>query len=579
MKAKREVPWKFLDEHRGTAFGGEWPSLPELFALTTLRYPDRACFTVFEPDRRSLSYAEAMDKIEAAARRLRSLGIGKGDKVAVSGKNSPEWAVAYFAILFAGAVVVPLDYQLSVPELANLVRAGDVVALFVDEEKEAELAASCPTLKIVLSIAAGRKGNVLDMDADLPLPRGGKLPPDAPAEADLAAILFTSGTMGSPKGVMLSHRNFVSDCFLAQANLSIFYTDVFYALLPIHHAYTMLAVFIESVSVGAELVFGKRLVVKQVLKDFREARVTMFLGVPLLFNKILAGILKGVKEKGPVADALVHLLMGISFAIKKLTGKNLGKSLLKSVLDAASFSTIRICISGGGPLSPKVFRRYNELGIDFVQGYGLTETSPILTLNPTDAFIVTSVGKLLPRVEMKILEPDAEGVGEIAVRGPMVMSGYYKLPEETAEVLSPDGWFSTGDLGRVDEADYVYLEGRVKNMIVTEGGKNVYPEEIENRFQLFDEVEQILVSGYVEDAETKSEGIEAMLYPNAEHFRNGYGQGLDWEAAEARLHGIVGEVNQKLLPYQKITKVTVLRERLEETTKKTVKRFTVAKGL
>jgi long-chain acyl-CoA synthetase len=573
MKTTRDEPWGFLDEYRGTVFKGEWPTLPELLSLSARRYPDRACFTVYEPERRSLSYREALAKVEGAARALRSLGIGRGDKVAVTGKNCPEWAVAYFAVLAAGAVVVPIDYQLTVAEMANLIAAGDVSALFVDEEKEAELSAACPGLKAVYSLAAGGKGYVLDLDS----PSAPAFQP--PAEGDLAAILFTSGTMGTPKGVMLSHRNFVSDCFLAQANLNIFYTDVFYALLPIHHAYTMLAVFIESVSVGAELVFGKRMVIKQVLKDLKEAKVTMFLGVPLLFNKLLAGILKGVKEKGPIANGLVHLLMGASFAVKKLTGRNPGKRLLRSVLDKASLSTIRICISGGGPLAPKVFRRYNELGIDFVQGYGLTETSPIVTLNPTDAFIVTSVGKILPRVEMRILEPDAEGVGEIALRGPMVMSGYYKLPDETAEVLGPDGWFKTGDLGRLDSRGYVFLEGRAKNIIVTEGGKNVYPEEIENRFQLFDEVEQILVCGYIEDEATKSEAIEAMLYPNAEHFKEhaAEGGGIDWDAAEEALGAIVDEVNQKLLPYQRISKVTILRERLAETTKKTVKRFAVGR--
>jgi long-chain acyl-CoA synthetase len=572
MKTTRDEPWKLLDEYRGTVFDGEWPTLPELLSLSALRYPDSACFTVYEPERRSLSYREALAKVEAAARKLRSLGIGRGDKVAVTGKNSPEWAVAYFAALTAGAVVVPIDYQLTIPEMANLVAAGDVSVLFVDEEKEAELAAACPGLKAVYSLEAVRKGYILDLDS----PSAPDF--DRPAEGDLAAILFTSGTMGTPKGVMLSHRNFVSDCFLAQANLNIFHSDVFYALLPIHHAYTMLAVFIESVSVGAELVFGKRMVIKQVLKDLKEAKVTMFLGVPLLFNKLLAGILKGVREKGPIATGLIFLLMGISFAVKKLTGKNPGKKLLSSVLDKASLSTIRICISGGGPLAPKVFRRYNELGIDFVQGYGLTETSPILTLNPTDAFIITSVGKLVPRVEMRVLEPDAEGIGEIAVRGPMVMMGYYKMPAETAEVLSDDGWLRTGDLGRVDDADYVYLEGRAKNLIVTEGGKNVYPEEIENRFQLFDEVEQILVCGYIEDEAMKSEAIEAMLFPNAEHFkaRAAEGGGIDWELAEDRLREVVEEVNQKLLPYQRISKVTILRERLAETTKKTVKRFAVA---
>lgn len=574
MKIEREFPWEFLDDYRGTTFYGEWPTLPELFALTARRFPDRASFTIYEPDRKSLTYRESLAKIEGAARKLRSLGIGRGDKVAVAGKNSPEWAIAYFAVLTAGAIVVPLDYQLPIHELANLVKAGDVVALFGDEEKEAELQAACPGLKAAFSLAAGRPGYVLDLDAP------GAPAFESPAEDDLAAILFTSGTMGTPKGVMLSHRNFVSDCYLAQANLPVYHTDVFYALLPIHHAYTMLAVFIEAVSTGAEIVFAKRMVIKQVLKDLKEAKVTMFLGVPLLFNKILAGIIKGVKEKGPIVFGLIHALMGISFMIKKLTGRNPGKRIFHSVLDKASLSSIRICISGGGPLAPSVFRRYNELGIDFVQGYGLTETSPILTLNPTDAFIITSVGKLIPRVELKILEPDADGVGEIAVRGPMVMSGYYKMPAETAEVLSPDGWLRTGDLGHADERDYVYLEGRAKNLIVTEGGKNVYPEEIENRFQLFDEVEQVLVCGYIEDEETKSEGIEAMLFPNADRFK-GSGQGgaaLDWKAVEARLRGIVEEVNQKLLPYQKISRVTVLRERLAETTKRTVKRFAVHKA-
>jgi long-chain acyl-CoA synthetase len=571
-KMKQRVePWKFLDDYRGTAFPGEWPTLPELLALGALRYPDRACFTVYEPERRSLSYREALAKVESAARKLRSLGIGRGDKVAVTGKNSPEWAVAYFAVLTAGAVVVPLDYQLTVPELANLVKAGDVVALFVDEEKEAELSAACAGLKALVSLASGRKGNVLDLDA------AGAPAFQPPAEADLAAILFTSGTMGSPKGVMLSHRNFVSDCYLAQANLPVYYTDVFYALLPIHHAYTMLAVFIEAVSTGAEVVFAKRMVIKQVLKDLKEAKVTMFLGVPLLFNKLLAGIMRGIREKGPIAYGLIKALMGLSFLIKRLTGKNPGKAIFRAVLDKASLASIRICISGGGPLAPSVFRHYNELGIDFVQGYGLTETSPILTLNPTEAFIITSVGKLIPGAEIDILEPDSKGVGEIAVRGPMVMSGYYKMPAETAEVLSPDGWLKTGDIGYVDDSKYVYLEGRAKNLIVTEGGKNVYPEEIENRFQLFDEVEQVLVCGYMEDEEMKSEGIEAMLFPNAEHFKAQAGA-PDWAAAEARLRAIVDEVNQKLLPYQKISKVTVLRERLAETTKKTVKRFAVAKN-
>jgi len=357
-----------------------------------------------------------------------------------------------------------------------------------------------------------------------------------------AAILFTSGTTGVPKGVMLSHENFVSDCFLAQANLNISHEDVFYALLPIHHSYTMLAVFIESLSVGAELVFGKRMVVKQILSDLKEAKITMFLGVPMLFNKLLAGIMKGVKEKGVFVYAMIRTLMAISGGIKKLTGINPGKKLFHSLLDKASLSSIRICISGGGPLDPKVFRQYNELGIDFVQGYGLTETSPILTLNPVEHYKETSVGKTLPEVEMRIVDPDQDGVGEIVVRGPMVMQGYYKMPEETAQVLSQDGWLRTGDLGKLDNENYLYLAGRIKNLIVTEGGKNVYPEEIENEFQLYDEIDQILVRGYNPDGKSVAEEIEALVYPNQDWISQNH---LEPHQVEARIQDIITEVNQK----------------------------------
>ncbi|HEY9595571.1 MAG TPA: AMP-binding protein, partial [Spirochaetia bacterium] len=289
MKEQRPTPWKFLDDYRGSIFNGEWPTLPELLAITVKRFGDRPFLTVYEPDRVSLTYNEAATVIAAVARKLRSIGIGHDSKVAVTGKNSPEWAIAYLAVLTAGAIVVPIDYQLSPAEIVNLVKAGDASVLFCDEEKLAEVSRGCTGLRAVFSLAPNAPEHVTTLDAK-----------DAPAfeparDTDLAAILFTSGTMGKPKGVMLTHRNFVADCFLAQGNLGIFHTDVFYALLPIHHSYTMLAVFIESVSVGAEIVFGKRMVTKQILKDLKDAKVTMFLGVPLLFNKVLAGIMKGVR--------------------------------------------------------------------------------------------------------------------------------------------------------------------------------------------------------------------------------------------------------------------------------------------
>jgi len=561
---RTEKPWEFLKDYKGKAFNGEWPTLPEMYKITVSRFPDRACFTVYDPDRISLNYTESLKIIEAVARWLHNKGVRKGDRVAVTGKNAPEWAVAYLGVLFAGGVVVPIDYQLKNEETDLLIKTAGAKILFVDEEKHEYYNSKPAGLEDVISLRQGIGTYIYTLDgpaADIP----------QAAEKDLAAILFTSGTTGIPKGVMLSHQNLVADCYLAQGTpLIVLHTDVFYAILPIHHSYTMLAVFIETISTGAEVVFGKKMITTQILKDLKEAKITMLLGVPMLFNKVLAGILRGVKAKGPIVNGLIRFMMGISGCIKKVFKKNPGKKMFKSVLDKASLTTVRICISGGGPLAPSVFRKYNQLGIDFVQGYGLTETSPIITINPVEQYKETSVGRTCPGVDMKILNPDERGIGEVIVKGPMVMMGYYNMPEETAASFTPDGYLKTGDLGYMDSEDYLYLTGRAKNMIVTEGGKNVYPEEIENEFQLFEEVEQVLIRGYLLDAKFKSEGIEALVYPNPEFKENG--ESLSAAAMKDRIGTIIKTVNERLQPYQKISKHEVLDKPMEMTTTKKIKR-------
>jgi long-chain acyl-CoA synthetase len=560
-----------LDPFRGRVFTGPWPNLPELLAISAERFPDRACLTVYEPDRISLTYREALDRIGRVAARLVALGVKPGDRVVVTGKNGPEWAVAWLAVLHSGAVVVPLDAQLHREETDNLLRAADARVAFVDEEKFDEVDAARFGLAAVISLSKRKPGYIYDTMAAAPLPRVPR------GIEETAAILFTSGTTGTPKGVMLSHRNLVADCFLAQANLTILHTDVFYALLPLHHSYTMLAVFIEALSVGAEIVFGRKMATSQILRDLKEARITMFLGVPLLFNKVLAGIMKGVRAKGPLVYGLIRGLMAISGLVKKVSGVNPGKAIFGAILDKASLRTIRICISGGGPLAPSVFRLYNQLGIDFIQGYGLTETSPILTLNPVEHYKETSVGKLIPGVEARLLEPDAAGRGEISVRGPMVMQGYFRATEETAKVIDAEGWFRTGDIGWIDHDKYVYLTGRAKSLIVTEGGKNVYPEEIENRFQLHEEVEQVLVRGWVPDKATAAEEIEVLVYPS-EEWRKTLPEGDPAKLqalVEERVAAVVAKVNESLLPYQRITRTRLLSEPMEMTTTKKIKRFAV----
>jgi len=586
---KNNNPWDFLDQYRGKTFKGEWPTIDKLFEITAHRYPERRCFTSFDGEEISLTYGDAYGIVTGISKYLSQRGIKRGDKIALTGKNSPEWTLAFLSILSAGGVVVPIDYQLETEKILHLARFAGSRCLFIDEEKY-DYAKQSGDFSLIISLSDKRPGYILDIagkgettrpepdkpeknevtaetgqfDDSLQKPSPGM----QPEEDDLAAILFTSGTTGNEKGVMLTHGNLVSDVFLAQSLLNVSKNDVFYALLPLHHSYSMNAVFLQAISVGAEIVFAKRLVVKEILSDLKRGRVTMFLGIPLLFNKLLKGILKGIREKGIVVYAIVRLLMGFSGLVKKVLKVNPGKRLFHSILSKASLDSIRICISGGGPLAPSTFKMYNQFGIDFVQGYGLTETSPIVTLNPVERYKVTSVGKVIPRVDVRIKDEDEKGIGEILIKGPIVTGGYYKNPEATREAFTEDGYLKTGDLGYLDSENYLYLAGRKKSMIVTEGGKNVYPEEIEDHFQLYEEIEQIVVRGFTKDEQMKVEGIEALVYPSPDYFEE-YGE----KGKRERIGRIISEVNRELLPYQRIERFTLLDEPMEMTTTKKIKRY------
>jgi long-chain acyl-CoA synthetase len=573
-KSTTSYPWSFLDAFRGTVFNAQWPTFPQMMMISAGRYPDSPCFTDFDgPDgsKRTLTYSQVLAQVQTLAKWMISQGIKNGDTVAVSGKNSPEWATVFLAALFAGAVIVPIDYALHENEMENLIETAKPKLLFIDEDK----------FKYFCEHAGGF--TVLSLSPKFPdvyirnLTADGDVADNPPAQShDTAAILFTSGTTGRPKGVMLTHENFVSDCYIAQLNFNHGNGDVFYALLPIHHAYTMQAAFINPLSTGAEIVFGKSMAVSRLMRELREGKITVMLGVPLLYNKLLAGIKKGIRDKGIVVAGAMKLLMNVSYLVKKITKKDPGRILFRPVLEQANIATLRVAICGGGPLSASVFKAYNAAGINFIQGYGLTETSPIIALNPVDHFKIDSVGKdFAPYEDIRILHPDKDGIGEIAVKGPMVMKGYYNMPEETAKVFTDDGYFKTGDIGSLDDEHYLRLCGRAKNIIVTSGGKNVYPEEIEDAFQLYDDIQQIVVQGYIEDKTTNSEGIEALIYPGDLIYDRLKITRTDSFSSDDVLEIIqndVDAVNRTLQPYARISKVTILEQPMETTTTLKIKR-------
>ena len=566
MKTKDNfTPWNQFDTYRGKEFSGEWPTIKELFHINTMRYPDNTCWKEYSPKEISLTYKEAEEKVKEVSSWFLSLGVKKGDKIIVSGKNSVAWAVTYIAVQYAGCTVVPLDSSLHDEDFIKFAKFSDSVVLVADNDRMKKVAGSLPMLGYASLEENGTYPSIMTLSAPY---RDGHVM----TEDDVAAILFTSGTTGTPKGVMLTNKNIVSDIFISQANMNIYPSDVFYAILPIHHAYTMLAVFMEGLGAGASVVFGKKLVVSQMLKELKEAKVTMFLGVPMIFNKLYAGLLAGVRKKGVVVYGLIRFLMGISGFLKKAFGLKVGKKMFGFLLKNLSLENCRICICGGGPLPSSTFQGFNELGLDFVQGYGLTETSPITHLNPIYAFKVESVGKNVALTEAKIVDADSEGNGVIYIKGPQVMKGYYKNQEATDEILDKDGWINTGDVGHIDSEGYLYLTGRAKSIIVTEGGKNVFPEEIEDKFQLYDDIEQICIIGYVKDKALKAEGIRAIIYPS-----KNVRETMKDDEIQKKMEGIISDVNKNLQAYKKISMVTVAKEPLEMTSTKKIKRFVVAK--
>lgn len=566
---------KELQPYKGKFFDGEWPTITEMFNIALSKYADRPCFTVFEKKEKiCLTYKDVHERIKNVASYLSAQGVKKGDKVVLTGKNSIQWGISYFAINYAGAVVVPIDAQLPVERMLKLAEFADSVFLITDGEVFSKIPSDNAWhngLLGRLTLTGSHEGitGVMDVKAEKLIDYV-KI-----SENDLAAILFTSGTTGNEKGAMLTNRNIISDTYLVADGMGVDETDVLYALLPLHHSYCCTTVLLETVKHGASCLFGHGIVVSLMINDLKRGGVTVFMGIPLLYNKLLNGIMNKVKAQGKLTYALVSTLMWINGFFKKYFHCAPLKGFFnKKILSNLGLDKSKILICGAGPLSPKVFKQYQQLGLDFLQGYGLTETAPVLTLNPINHFKLDSVGRVLGQMDIIIADADSSGVGEIRVKGPNVTPGYYKDEENTKALFDENGYLKTGDLGYMDSEKYVYLKGRAKNLIVTEGGKNVYPEEIEDAFQTYTNVEQILVRGFQQKKDVPCECIEAVIYPSPDYYK---AKGFTPEQIKADIEATVKSVNQNLMIYKKIEKITIIDKPMDMTTTKKIKRNTVAK--
>lgn len=548
-----------------------WPTLMQMFEESSKLYAHRLCFTILDPENSfSMTYEEAVRTIQQVAFVLtQRYRLKSGDHVALCGLNSPEWAIAFFAITCAECVVIPLDPSLSTEKNNTLCTRANAKCIIADEEQ----------LKDGLGVHLG--DNKLSLTKTHPLyildmlnPQSTLSPIPTYGDETLAAILFTSGTTGKEKGVMLTHRNLISDTYGLETNIFFTPDDMFYAILPIHHTYCMQSSLIAPISNGASIAFTKGIVISQMMREMALNKITIIAGIPLLFNKLIQGVFDNIKKKGIIVYSLVRILMFINTISLVFFNKNIGKNILNFVLKKASLSGINLLISGGGPIPPETIKLFNQIGVNCVQGYGLTETSPIITLNPINHNKYKSIGLPTDLADIAIHNANSEGIGEITVKGPMVFEGYYQNPEATAEAFTSDGYFKTGDIGYIDNDGFVYLTGRSKNIIVTEGGKNVSPEEVEDIFQLSKEIEQIMVRGYIISKELNNEGIEAVIYPNFDFFKNKENSHIN-----ELILTVVRNGNKRLNSYQRITRIRRIDTPMELTGTKKIRRHTVDKNV
>ena len=546
-------------------------------------YGDNVAFRQrFEKDKpfREITYREALDTVNGLGTALIANGL-KGKRISVIGENCYQWATSYLAAVCGTGVVVPLDKELSAEELKQLIIEADVSAVLFAKKYEKmfkEMMASGDTgLEMLVNFSPADQCGEGVFSWESLVEEGKKLVEsgdrsfiDAEIYADeMSVLLFTSGTTGIAKGVMLSHRNICEDLMSAPTILNVNTWDIFFSVLPVHHTYECTCGFLMPLYKGASIAYCEGL--KYIVKNLAEVQPTMILAVPLIFESLYNNIMKNVRKQGK--EGLVRKVLALNKVTKKV-GLDLNKLLLKDILKVFG-GRMRVLISGGAAIDPAILQFFNDLGFISVQGYGLTECAPMAALNPDRHKYMrnSSVGHLLPGMEVKIEDKNEDGIGEICVKGPNVMLGYYNMPEETAKVIK-DGWFHTGDLGYVDDEEFIYITGRKKNVIITANGKNVFPEELEYYLGRSTMVSESMVWAQ-EDESGQDTVIVATIKPDMEEVEAAIGKDAagDADQVEKLLWTEVDKINENLPFFKKIKKITVRREEFEKTTGKKIKRF------
>ena len=524
-------------------------------------------------------YGELLNNVLKFGSALKKLGLKERTHIALISENRVQWSLSFLTAMTFNYVIVPIDKNLTENEILNIIHESDSEAIIFSGSFAELIAGHHHSLKRLKSFVCMDKtseeadflemkeliNNATPCDID-----------DLPKinNNDVAEIIFTSGSLGRAKGVMLSQKNLASNIVDMVGMLMMYPEDRFLSVLPIHHTYECTCGMLCPLYCGSSIHYARGL--KTIVDDIQKVKATIMLGVPLLYDKMFKRVSKTIKED-KVKSKIVPPLVKITNFAKAIGFKNIKKKIFAEMHDKFG-GHIRIFIAGGAAPDPQIAKGLREFGFSFLQGYGLTETAPILALNRVDDFKDNAAGIPLPSVEIKINKPDENGSGEIWAKGPNVMTGYYKN-EDLTKAAFEDGWFKTGDIGFIDKDGFLHINGRMKNMILSKGGENVFPEEIEDILNRSPFILESIVYGKAH--ERQGEVIAAQIVVDAEAFielSETKNLQINQELIDNVIKEEIDKTNSQLADFKRIRSFEIREKEFEKTTTQKIKRYLINDG-
>ena len=564
-----------------------YSTVKEFFYRACKLYPDEDCILEKKDKKEpynTITYKEFYNHVNALGTALIKILNQKDKRVIIVGETQYGWYLSYMAMLCGVGIAVPVDRELPENELENIIKRSKATAIIYSPRKAEDIKKireNIPEVEFFIEMKSNKPLEGKDVGLNY-LVETGKIMIESGDDSfskieiepdEFRVLIFTSGTTSNSKGVMISNRNLAENVNAVTAYVRLYPTDRLFSVLPLHHTYESTIGFLYPISQGASVAICQGL--RYIVSDMQEAKPTAVLVVPLLVETIYKKINESIKKSHK--EAIVQSMMHVTNVLKAV-GVDIKKKVFKEIYDNLG-GNLRIIVSAAAPVDKKVGKWYEDLGIMFLQGYGLTETAPIAAVTPEYKTQVGSAGRTIVQADIKVDNPNENGEGELLIKSPTLMLGYYEDEEATKKVMTEDGYFKSGDIGYVDDDKFVYITGRSKNVIVTQNGKNIYPEEIETLLGKIPEIKEVMVYGKAPEgkqAKKKDEKeliITARVIPNKEEIKKIHGKELSDKQTYDVIWNHIKNVNKKLTSYKAVKALEIKEGEFEKTSTMKIKRY------